>query len=79
MKKEIRDFLKRKDALKKDLGRGAVVSVAEKRGVDKAAISVWFSARRITKVDELNMAAAIAVLNEKKINLQNLTRAAIAA
>ena len=76
---EEQEFLAVKAELEKKMIWGDKAKAAAKLNKDVAAISQWFAAKRFTQVDDVNMAACTAVVNERKSMAGNLAREAIAA
>jgi len=79
MEQEVKAFLKAKEEVEKKLGRGGMVAIAQRRGIHKTSVSRWLSAKRLTRFDKANMEAALAIIEEKKAGLGQMTLAARAA
>lgn len=79
MKKEVNGLLRAKSEVLKKLGRGGIAAIAKERGVDKAAVSRWVSAKRVTRVDKENMEAAIALIERKREEIAGMTKQAMRA
>lgn len=79
MEQEVRAFLKAKAEIERKIGRGCTVAIAQKRGINKANVSRWLSAKRLTRYDKANMEAALAIIEEMKNGLGQMTMAAKAA
>ena len=79
MEQEVKAFLKAKAEIEKKIGRGCVVAIAKRRGISPANASRWLNATRLTRHDKENMAAALAIVEEKASELKQMTMAAKAA
>lgn len=79
MEQEVKAFLKAKEEIEKKIGRGGIVEIAKKRGISPSNASRWLSAKRLTRYDKENMAAALAIAEEKALQLKQMTRAVKAA
>ena len=79
MEQEVKAFLKAKAEIEKKIGRGGVVEIAKRRGISPSNASRWLNANRLTRYDKENMAAALAIVEEKASELKQMTMAAKAA